>query len=57
MAKLALTNREQKRRETVKKYAGKRAELIAVIQNQKLSEEERHEARRVAGYRCITHWV
>jgi small subunit ribosomal protein S14 len=45
MAKLALINREQKRRQTVKKFAAKRAELAAIIQNQKLSEEERHAAR------------
>ena len=45
MAKLALINREQKRRKTVKKFAAKRAELAAIVQNQKLSEEERQEAR------------
>jgi small subunit ribosomal protein S14 len=45
MAKLALVNREQKRRATVKKYAAKRAELIALTQNLKLSEEDRYEAR------------
>jgi small subunit ribosomal protein S14 len=45
MAKLALINREQKRRETVKKFAAKRAELIATIDNAKLSDEERYEAR------------
>jgi small subunit ribosomal protein S14 len=45
MAKLALVNREQKRRATVKKYAAKRAELIALVQNPKLSEEDRYAAR------------
>jgi small subunit ribosomal protein S14 len=45
MAKTALINREQKRRETVKKFAAKRAELIAAAQNQKLPDEERHAAR------------
>ena len=45
MAKLALINREQKRRDTVKKFAAKRAELAAVIANTKLSDEERDEAR------------
>lgn len=45
MAKLALINREQKRRETVKKFAAKRSELIAVIINTKLSDEERDQAR------------
>jgi small subunit ribosomal protein S14 len=45
MAKLAVVNREQKRRATVKKYAAKRAELIALTQNTKLSEEDRYSAR------------
>jgi len=45
MAKLALINREQKRRETVKKFAARRAELAAVVANTRLSDEERDEAR------------
>jgi small subunit ribosomal protein S14 len=45
MAKLALINREQKRRATVKKYAARRAELIATTQNQRISDEERYDAR------------
>ena len=45
MAKTALINREQKRRETVKKYSAKRAELLATIGNQRLSDEERDAAR------------
>jgi small subunit ribosomal protein S14 len=45
MAKTALINREQKRRDTVKKFAAKRAELLAIIADVKLSEEERHAAR------------
>lgn len=45
MAKLALINREQKRRETVKKFAARRAELTAVVANTRLSDEERDEAR------------
>lgn len=45
MAKLALINREQKRADLVKKYAGKRAELKAIIDDQAKSEEERYEAR------------
>ncbi|GIK26465.1 MAG: 30S ribosomal protein S14 [Betaproteobacteria bacterium] len=45
MAKLALKNREAKRAKTVAKYAAKRAELLAIINNSKLSEEERMEAR------------
>ena len=45
MAKLSLINREQKRRDAVAKYAPKRAALIATINNQSLSDEERFEAR------------
>jgi small subunit ribosomal protein S14 len=45
MAKMALINREQKRRATVKKFAAKRAELTGIVNNQKLSQEERYEAR------------
>jgi len=45
MAKLALINREKKRAKTVAKYAAKRAELLATINNAKLSDEERMEAR------------
>lgn len=45
MAKLALINREAKRAKLVQKYAAKRAELKAVINNAKLSEEERMNAR------------
>ena len=45
MAKMALINREQKRRDTVKKFAAKRAELLATVSNLKLSEEERNAAR------------
>ena len=45
MAKLALINRNEKRRETVKKLAAKRAELLATANNPKLAQEERYEAR------------
>jgi small subunit ribosomal protein S14 len=45
MAKVALINREKMRRETVKKFAAKRAELLATIANVKLSDEERMAAR------------
>jgi small subunit ribosomal protein S14 len=45
MAKRALINREQKRRETVKKFAAKRAELNAIIGNQRAPDEERDAAR------------
>ncbi len=45
MSKVALINRDQKRRKTVKKFSARRAELMAVINNQKLSPEDRYEAR------------
>ena len=45
MAKKALVNREKKRRATVKKFAAKRSELLAIINNSKASDEERMEAR------------
>ena len=46
MAKASVINREQKRRDTVKKFAAKRAELLAIVTNVKLSEEERFVARQ-----------
>ncbi len=45
MAKIAVINRDLKRRETVKKFATYRAELFAVINSAKASDEERHSAR------------
>jgi len=45
MAKIAVINRDQKRREIVKKFAARRAELIATIGNQRLRDEERDAAR------------
>jgi small subunit ribosomal protein S14 len=45
MAKLALINREEKRRATVAQYAKKRAALLAVINDASLSDAERYEAR------------
>ncbi|HEX5801664.1 MAG TPA: 30S ribosomal protein S14 [Azospira sp.] len=45
MAKLALINRDEKRRQMVEKYAKKRAELTAIINNVSLSDVERYEAR------------
>ena len=45
MAKKSLTNRDLKRRATVKKYAARRAELLSIINNSKASEEVRMEAR------------
>src|SRR3989338_4816140 len=46
MAKMAVINREQKRSDTVKKFAAKRAELLAIVTNVSLSEEERFAARQ-----------
>jgi small subunit ribosomal protein S14 len=40
-----MIEREQKRRETVAKYAAKRAELLAVISNVNASAEDRFAAR------------
>ncbi len=45
MAKLSLINRDQKRRKLVKKFAKKREELEAILNNPKASEEVRFEAR------------
>ena len=45
MAKKSLTNRDLKRRATVKKYAARRAELLSIINNSKASDEVRMEAR------------
>lgn len=45
MAKLALINRQAKRVKVAKKFAPKRAELKAIIDNAKLSDEERMTAR------------
>ena len=45
MAKLSLINRNEKRRDTVKRLAAKRAELLATANNPKLAQEERYEAR------------
>jgi small subunit ribosomal protein S14 len=45
MAKLALINREEKRAKTVAKYAAKRAELNAIINDASLSDEDRMAAR------------
>ena len=46
MAKASVINRDLKRRDTVKKYAVKRAELLEIIGNIKLSDEARYAARQ-----------
>ena len=45
MAKLSMINRDIKRQALVKKYAGKRKALEAIIDDQSRSEEERYQAR------------
>ena len=45
MAKLALINRDKKRRETVSKFKAKRIALLETINNQKASDEDRDAAR------------
>jgi len=45
MAKIALINREEKRRKAVARFAAKRAELFAVANDAKRSDEERADAR------------
>lgn len=45
MSKLALINREEKRRKMVKKFAGKRQQLKAVINDTARSDEDRMAAR------------
>src|SRR5207253_3992652 len=45
MAKLALINRDKKRRKTVAKYAARRAALLAIINDARRSDEDRQEAR------------
>jgi small subunit ribosomal protein S14 len=45
MAKVALINRDLKRRKTVKKFAAYRAELFVIINGTNVSDEERYSAR------------
>ncbi|MBI3045427.1 MAG: 30S ribosomal protein S14 [Betaproteobacteria bacterium] len=45
MAKTAVINRDKKRRETVKKFAEKRKALLELVNNLRLSPEERYAAR------------
>jgi len=45
MAKLALVNRDKKRRKTVKKFSVKRKALMDIVNNQSISLEDRYEAR------------
>ena len=45
MAKLAVINRDAKRRATVKKFAEKRKQLLSIIQDSKATDEAKEEAR------------
>ena len=45
MSKLALINRQHKREKLVAKYAKKRAALESIVDNQRVSEEDRFAAR------------
>ena len=45
MAKLSLINRDIKRAKLVEKFSAKRAALVAIINDQSKSDEERYEAR------------
>ena len=45
MSNLVLKLRDQNRRKMVKKFAARRAELKAIVNDQKLSPEDRYEAR------------
>jgi small subunit ribosomal protein S14 len=45
MAKKSVVNRDLKRRETVKKFAARRKALIAIVADQKVSEDDRMAAR------------
>lgn len=45
MAKTCMIERELKRRDTVKKYAAKRTELTAIVNDVKASAEDRRDAR------------
>jgi small subunit ribosomal protein S14 len=46
MSKLALINRNEKRKKLVAKFAKKRSALEAVVSNQKMSDEDRFAARQ-----------
>jgi len=45
MAKLAVINRNEKRKKLVAKYAKRRAALEAIVDNARVSDEERYAAR------------
>ena len=45
MAKLAVINRDAKRRATVKKFAERRKQLLSIIQDSKATEDAKEEAR------------
>ena len=46
MAKTSVVNRDKKRRETVKKYAARRKDLLEIARNPRMSQEDRYAARQ-----------
>ncbi|MCL4158389.1 UNVERIFIED_CONTAM: hypothetical protein GTU68_009499 [Idotea baltica] len=52
MAKKAMIEREKKREKLVKKYAAKRAALLAIANNQKLAELPRNSSATRLHNRC-----
>jgi len=46
MAKVSLINREKKRRDVVEKFSAKRAALLVIISDSKVSDDERFAARQ-----------
>ena len=56
MAKVSLKQREEKREKLVAKYAKKYAELKAIIDDAKKSEEERYAARLELRRRLLVLW-
>jgi len=55
MAKLALINREQKRRKTVAKFKAKRAALLEVIQSASASDDSVTQHGRSSRHCHVTH--
>ncbi|ODT73528.1 MAG: 30S ribosomal protein S14 [Nitrosomonadales bacterium SCN 54-20] len=45
MAKVAVINRDLKRRKVVKKFEARRAELLTIINDSSAGDEDRHSAR------------
>ena len=54
MAKLAVINREAKRRATVKKFADKRKQLLSIIQDSKATDDAK---RQEPGFTKPATWL